>query len=117
MTGIGPSAASVQHRQGAVSRRVNARGLDAWLDQAQPERERLDGERAAAEGLWLGTRRLAGLDVELFLARFAVGRDWLEARVARQLELGNLCWVDGGRRLAVAPKRWLWHDSIAEELL
>jgi oxygen-independent coproporphyrinogen-3 oxidase len=94
------------------------RGLEAWLDAASiPERERLEGERAAAEGLWLGLRRLGGLDVDRYLERFGVDRRWLEVRVARQLELGNLRFCEGGAVLAVAPERWLWHDGIAVDLL
>jgi oxygen-independent coproporphyrinogen-3 oxidase len=118
VVGFGPSAASVRHEAGVVERRVNVRGLAAWLgDPASPERERLEGERAAAEGLWLGLRQLGGLDVASYLERFAVDLSWLHARIARQLELGNLELCDGGAVLAVAPGRWLWHDSIAVDLL
>jgi oxygen-independent coproporphyrinogen-3 oxidase len=118
VVGFGPSAASVCHGSGIVERRVNVRGLAAWLgDPDNPERERLEGERAAAEGLWLGLRRLGGLDVAAWLERFAVDRGWLEARVARQLALGNLEFLDGGARLRVSPGRWLWHDDIAVDLL
>lgn len=114
--GLGPSAASVRHVQGAVERRTNPRGISAWLSNA-PEYERLEGERAAAEALWLGLRRLGGMDVDAYLGRFFVDRPWLERRIARQLALGNLCWSADGSRLAVAPDRWLWHDSIAIDLL
>ena len=91
--------------------------LSSGPDEASPERERLEGERAAAEGLWLGLRRLGGLDVTRYLERFAVDREWLEARVARQLALGNLVFSEAGALLAVAPGRWLWHDTIAVDLL
>jgi oxygen-independent coproporphyrinogen-3 oxidase len=115
---FGPSAASVRHEPGVVERRVNVRGLAAWLDDpSNPESERLEGDRAAAEGLWLGLRQLGGLDVARYLERFAVDLPWLQARIARQLELGNLRWREGGAVLAVAPDRWLWHDSIAVDLL
>jgi oxygen-independent coproporphyrinogen-3 oxidase len=118
VVGFGPSAASVRHEVGAVERRVNVRGLAAWLgDPASPEQERLEGDRAAAEGLWLGLRQLDGLDVARYLERFAVDLPWFHARIARQLELGNLQLRDGGAVLAVAPGRWLWHDSIAVGLL
>lgn len=115
--GLGPSAVSVRHGPGRVERRRNARGLAGWRAQPLGERERLDGEAAAAEGLWLALRRLRGFDVAAYLARFAVDRSWLERRVARQLALGNLELFDGGARLRVAPGRWLWHDSIAVDLL
>lgn len=119
--GLGPSAASVRHRTepGAaiVERRSNARGLAVWAGEAAPTVERLVGEQAAAEGLWLGLRRLRGLDVNGFLARFGVDRPWLEARVARQVRLGNLEWTGDGTLLRVAPGRWLWHDTIAVGLL
>lgn len=105
--GLGPSAASVRHRGAMVERRSNPRGLDAWERGDPPSEERLSGTRAAAEGLWLGLRRLRGLDVNAFLARFEVDRAWLEARTARQRQLGNLEFVDDGARLRVAPERWL----------
>jgi oxygen-independent coproporphyrinogen-3 oxidase len=131
VVGFGPSAASVCHEAGAVERRINVRGLAAWLlDPTSPERERLEGERAATEGLWLGLRRLGGLNVADYLERFSVDRSWLEARVARQVSLGNLeFFADGepprtaepGRgpqeNLRVSPGRWLWHDGIAVDLL
>lgn len=117
VVGLGPSAASVWHIDGAVERHINVRGLGPWLEGEAPERERLDGERAAAEGLWLGLRRLTGLDVDRFARRFLVERAWVEARVGRQVELGNLVWEQGGRLLRVGDGRWLWHDSIAIGLL
>jgi len=118
--GFGPSAASVRHREGqgggVVERRSNPRGLGPWAAEAAPVVEQLGGSRAAGEGLWLGLRRLRGLDVNRFFARFGVDRRWLEARVARQLRLGNLEWADPDT-LRVAPGRWLWHDSIAADLI
>lgn len=123
--GLGPSAASVRHRSatgegqggGVVERRSNPRGLEAWAGSSAPISERLEGRSAAAEGLWLGLRRLRGMDVNAFLGRFGVDRSWLEARVARQLRLGNLEWALDGALLRVAPGRWLWHDSIAVGVL
>jgi oxygen-independent coproporphyrinogen-3 oxidase len=93
------------------------RGLEAWLEGGAAEHERLDGDRAAAEGLWLGLRRLTGVDVQRFCEKFRVSRAWVEARVRRQVELENLCWEDEGRVLRVGDGRWLWHDSIALGLL
>ncbi len=116
--GLGPSAASVGHGRALVERRSNPRGLAAWLDPAAaPSVERLIGEDAAAEGLWLGLRRLRGMSVGAFLDQFDVDRAWLEARVARQIARGNLEWTDEGRGLRVAAGRWLWHDEIAIDLL
>lgn len=118
VVGFGPSAASVCHGSGVVERRINVRGLAAWLrDPESPERERLEGERAAAEGLWLGLRRLGGLHVDHLLERFSVDRAWLEARVDRQRSLGNLEFSEDGTLLRVSPGRWLWHDGIAIDLL
>jgi oxygen-independent coproporphyrinogen-3 oxidase len=118
--GLGPSAASVRHghEQGPiVERRSNPRGLDAWARGEASSDERLEDTQAAAEGLWLGLRRLRGLDVSAYRARFGVDQAWLEARTARQRELGNLEFLDNGARLRVAPSRWLWHDTIATGLL
>ncbi|WP_181198105.1 coproporphyrinogen-III oxidase family protein [Enhygromyxa salina] len=126
--GLGPSAASVRHRRsegsgsgsgsGVVERWVNPRGLAAWLEPDAPsEHERLEGTQAAAEGLWLGLRRLQGIEVGRFLDRFGVDLAWLDARVARQVELGNLRWSAERAQLGVAPGRWLWHDTIAVDLL
>ncbi len=118
---LGPSAASVEHREREVARRRNRRGLAAWTaEPGEPgELEILSGAQAAAEGLWLALRSLRGFEVELFLRRFGVDRSWLDARIARSLALGNLEWVDTNsrERLRVAPDRWLWHDSIAVDLL
>jgi oxygen-independent coproporphyrinogen-3 oxidase len=102
--GLGPSAASAHHeRDGAVERSSNPRGLRAWIDRAPASRERLTGEAAAAEGLWLGLRVLAGLDVDAYLRRFVqVDRAWLEHRVAAPIARGDLQWDDDGRRLRVA---------------
>ncbi|MCA9701835.1 MAG: hypothetical protein KC431_30215, partial [Myxococcales bacterium] len=93
------------------------RGLEAWLGDDGVDNELLEGERAAAEGLWLGLRQLRGLDVEGHARRFAVDRGWIEARAARQLRLGNLEWVDDGALLRVATDRWLLHDTICADLL
>jgi oxygen-independent coproporphyrinogen-3 oxidase len=117
--GLGPSAASATFgRDGTVTRRTNVRGLAKWI--ARPEQadvETLGAERAAAEGLWLGLRRLDGFRIEDFLARFtAVDRRWVENRVADQLARGNLEWVRTDR-LRVTPQRWLFHDEICAALL
>ncbi|MCB9568447.1 MAG: coproporphyrinogen III oxidase family protein [Myxococcales bacterium] len=117
--GIGPSAASASHGvDGALVRASNPRGLDAWLAGGAPEVDRLEPREAAIEGLWVGLRRLDGIDVERYLGRFpAVDRCWLEERVGRQIGRGNLEWAEAGRVLRVAPGRWFWHDSIAGDLL
>lgn len=120
---LGPSGASVEIRESTqgveVTRRRNRRGLDRWLeDPSEPEEEidRLTGETAAAEALWLALRRLEGLRVTGWLARFGVDRAWLDARIASQIQRGNLEWI-GDEILRVAPGRWLWHDDIAADLL
>lgn len=120
VVGLGPSAASVHHGPGTVDRLGNPRGLAAWRSGEAPTHERLAGERAAAEGLWLGLRRLPGLDVGVYQRRFGVDDHWLGARIARQIALGNLEWFerpDGARCLRVAGDRWLFHDTIAADLL
>jgi oxygen-independent coproporphyrinogen-3 oxidase len=120
---LGPSGASVDVRETLggveVTRRRNLRGLERWLaDPAGTEEanDRLTGEVAAAEALWLGLRQLEGLWVLPWMARFGVDRGWIDARIANQLRRGNLEWL-GETRLRVAPGRWLWHDDIAADLL
>ena len=133
--GLGPSAASAHHGgDGSVARASNPRGLHAWIDRAPRSCEQLTGVAAAAEGLWLGLRVLAGLDVDAYLRRFVqVDRAWLERRVAAPLAAGDLQWDDDGRRLRVAggaradpsqavhdpdhDPKWLRHDSIAAAVL
>lgn len=122
--GIGPSAASARYlASGAVRRRTNRRGIASW--RAAPggfeERETLDGERAAREGLWIGLRRLDGMDLAAFEARFRRPAGWLDAVLAPLIDRGDLHVLDAGeggpRRVAVAEDRWLWHDAIAADLL
>jgi oxygen-independent coproporphyrinogen-3 oxidase len=114
---LGPSGTTSRHRRGRTERYRAPRGWDAW--RASPgggETESLSGEAAAAEALWLGLRRLDGVDIIAFLQRFsAIDAAWLDARIARQRALGNLVEQDG--RLAVDPQRWLHHDSITAALI
>lgn len=117
--GLGPSAHSaVFHADGSLVRRGNRRGLGPWLADPGPAGE-LDPQTptaAAAEGLWTGLRHLPGLDLTAFLARFpAVDHEWILARTRKQVARGNLELA--GDTLRVAPGRWLWHDSIAADLL
>jgi oxygen-independent coproporphyrinogen-3 oxidase len=117
--GLGPSAASARYEaDGAVVRRTNRRGLARWAADvgAVDLAERLAPEEAAAEGAWLGLRRLDGFEIAELLARFpAIDEAWLRRRAARQLAAGALELRDG--RLRVAPGRWLQHDAIAADLL
>ena len=69
-------------------------------------------------GLWTGLRYLPGVELETFLKRFpAVSREWVEARVRRQVSLGNLCFSADGTVLQIAPGRWFWHDTVGADLL
>ncbi len=117
--GLGPSAHSaVYAADGSVRRRGNRRGLAAWSEEPGVAAE-IDPQgplAAAAEGLWTGLRHLPGLELAGFLARFpAVDRAWIEARTRKQIARGNL--ELSASHLRVAPGRWLWHDSIAADLL
>lgn len=116
---LGPSAASVRHLpDGSLRRRTNVRGLAAWLRApGHAEQETLDPVRAAAEGLWLGLRRLEGMSLRAYLARFAgVDEAWVQRRLAVQSGRGNVERVHGDR-LRVAPGRWLFHDEIGADVL
>ncbi len=118
--GLGPSAASARyHADGGVTRRTNVRGHAGWTKAPADgaEIERLGAREAAAEGLWIGLRRLDGISVDAMLGRFAgIDEDWIRRRVARQVARGNLEWT-AHNRLQVAPGRWLWHDEIGADLL
>ena len=117
--GLGPSAHSaVYSRDGSLVRRGNQRGVTPWLGDpgAAGELDPQSPVAAAAEGLWTGLRHLPGLELAAFLARFpAVDRPWIAARTQRQRARGNL--EQDEQILRVAPGRWLWHDSIAADLL
>jgi len=122
--GLGPSAGSARFgADGTVVRRSNPRGLAAWIEAAAPEIETLAGEAAAAEGLWLGLRRLSGMHVPAWLARFpSVDAAWLRHRIGPALARGDLQWDEGGGTLRVAAgapetPAWLRHDAIAAALL
>jgi oxygen-independent coproporphyrinogen-3 oxidase len=116
--GLGPSAASVRHlSDGSLRRRTNVRGLSRWAAApGEAEEEALDPVRAAAEGLWLGLRRLDGLSLPQYLVRFAaVDLAWIERRVRRSVARGNVERL--GDRLRIAPGRWLFHDEVGEDVL
>lgn len=112
--GVGPSAASARHLDGAILRSSNARGAAWWAGEGA-ETETLDAESAAREALWLSLRLLEGVEIDPFLARIDRDRAWLEARTARARARGNIDL--GGGRMRVAPGRWLHHDDIAADVL
>ena len=115
-----PSAASAHFDpDGGAVRRTNTRGLRAWAgDPSAATEESLTPREAAVEGLWTGLRLLTGVDVDAYLARFgAVDRQWLVRRCERGVDRGNLVWSAEGRRLSVAPGRWLFHDEICAALM
>ncbi len=115
---VGPSAASVTHGpDGGLVRRTAQRGFAAWRQAPGTWTEdRLSPVAAAAEGLWLGLRRFAGVAVPDLLARFAgVDEGWVRARVERQVRRGNLVWE--GSTVRLSADRWLWHDEVGADLL
>lgn len=121
---LGPSAHSSRHWPGKVERRANPRGLEAWLRGEAPALERLDGEAAAAEALWLALRQLDGVAMAELMARHpSLGSDWWSAKIAPGIVQGNLeierspAGTAGSGRIRVAPGRWLFHDTIAAQLL
>ncbi|MEE9383064.1 MAG: coproporphyrinogen-III oxidase family protein [Nannocystaceae bacterium] len=119
VVGLGPSAASTTcDPSGAVLRERNVRGYEAWRTGREPEEgsDTLAPGDAAREALWLGLRKLSGVDTEAFLRRFScVERGWIDSRVRRQVQRGNLEW--DGAVLRLAPGRWLWHDEVGVDLL
>lgn len=112
--GVGPSAASAQHRGDGVARRANPRGADWWAGEGASV-EVLDSESAAREALWLSLRLLEGVEIDGFLRRVHRDRAWLDARTARARARGNIT-LDGGR-MRVAAGRWMHHDDIAADVL
>ena len=80
--------------------------------------ETLDLTSTAGEALWLALRRLSGVELGAFISAFPqVDLAWVEARIAGQLRRGNLEFDAERGVLRVAPGRWLWHDSIALDLV
>lgn len=118
--GFGPSAASaVRTADGGTERRHNVRGFAPWTQipgGGPVDTERLEGEAAAREGLWLGLRLLEPLDTASLEDRFQRPSGWVVDRLQRQFALGNVQQCAPGR-VVVAPGRWLWHDVIAKDLL
>ncbi|MCC6671381.1 MAG: radical SAM family heme chaperone HemW [Planctomycetes bacterium] len=116
--GLGPGASS--HRQGV--RHTNLKALGAWAqalaDGAPPvaSAETLTREQRAAEALWLGIRRSAGVDLDAVSARLDldVGARFAEP-LARALERGWLAPEPGRARLSDAGL--LFANSVAESFL
>lgn len=112
--GVGPSAASAQHREDGVARRSNPRGA-AWWAHEGASGELLEPEAAAREALWLSLRLLEGVEIDPFLRRIRRDRAWLELRTRRAQARGNVS-LEGGR-MRVAAGRWMHHDDIAADVL
>ncbi|MBV1858344.1 MAG: radical SAM family heme chaperone HemW [Nannocystaceae bacterium] len=112
--GVGPSAASAEHRADGVARRSNPRGADWWAGEAATL-EVLESESAAREALWLSLRLLDGLEIDPFLLRVQRDRAWLDLRTARARARGNVS-LEGGR-MRVLAGRWMHHDDIAADVL
>jgi oxygen-independent coproporphyrinogen-3 oxidase len=118
--GLGAAAVGCHRDDGRGGRAVRYRNdadvagyLAACERGATPPeaREELDGETLVREGLMLGLRTEAGVDLRALGAR--AGRDpraGRERAIARQVARGNM--VDRGDALVVPRGRWLLADEI-----
>jgi oxygen-independent coproporphyrinogen-3 oxidase len=111
--GLGPSAASLIGRQ----RFQSARGLDEWrralarAELAWSEHAQLDPDVERREALYLGLRRIDGVDLAAYAARYgAAPANWFPAELAGLEDRGLIETVDGSLRLTARGR--LFADEV-----
>jgi oxygen-independent coproporphyrinogen-3 oxidase len=111
--GVGPAASSFD---GDV-RRTNRADLEAWLNGAAPEEDRLPPAARAAEILALGLRTTKGWTREEFRSR--TGFDYLELRgeVLTELAREGLLEVHGSDAIRPTARGLLFADRVGRCLL
>lgn len=116
--GVGPGAAS--HSSGV--RWTNLKPVDAWADAVLAGRpaaataETLTPRQRAAEALWLGIRRAAGVDLPAVEARLDLPvREWFDGVIARQRDAGLVDY--DGEVLRLTSDGLLLADHVSEQLL
>jgi oxygen-independent coproporphyrinogen-3 oxidase len=116
--GFGPGAAS--YREG--TRRTNHRSVTTWLkrvlagDSGVGDSETLSPEHRAREAIWLGLRRVCGIERATFAARFEIELDSLTgAELPRLIDAG---WIaDDGRSIRLTRAGRFMADSVAASFL
>ena len=116
--GVGPGAAS--HRAGV--RQTNSKPVEAWADAAlsnspcAASAETLRPWQRAAEALWLGIRRTAGVDVEAVGSRLSLPVVSRFAPTIERHRREGLVEFDG-RRLRFTPDGLLMADRVGGDYL
>lgn len=116
--GVGPGASS--HHAGV--RQTNSKALDAWADAAlagspcAASAETLRPWQRAAEALWLGIRRSAGIDLAAIEARLELPvRERFAATIADQRRSGFVDYDD--RVLRLTAEGLLMADRVGSDFL
>jgi oxygen-independent coproporphyrinogen-3 oxidase len=116
--GFGPGAASYVDG----TRRTNHRSMTTWLkrvltgESGVKDAETLTPADRAREAIWLGLRRVCGIDRETFRARFGMDLDSLAgAELPRLIAAGWI--VDDGRSIRLSRAGRFMADSVAAAFL
>lgn len=116
--GFGPGAASYVRG----TRRTNHRSVTNWLkrvlagDSGVGDSETLSPEERAREALWLGLRRVCGIERATFAARFGIELDALAA--AELPRLVSAGWIDDDTRsIRLTRAGRFMADSVAAAFL
>ncbi len=116
--GIGPGASS--HRRGVRS--TNLKTVESWAKAvlagapATASAETLRPMQRAAEALWLGIRRRAGVDLERLEQRLAVPARAHFAAILDRQQADGLIHRDG-TRVALTPAGLLLADRVGGDYL
>lgn len=115
--GVGTGAHSLRVERDAVSRRENARGLKAYLDDpvGSGVSERVSAREHFDERVFVGVRTRLGLDLVELEHQFGSLPDGLTHRIERLVDAGLLEHI--GDRVAPTREGLLVCDALGESLL